>query len=316
MVLQYTQNLPGLKIEDDKYYLDQEDEEFFIKLEELFFDFEEVLGCDNLLDCEEILDKYGIYEPYSNSFKLFTERLKKHIGNNFVKGSVTGPFTMSTTLTDKSGKCTFYDDTLREVIVKTLIMKALWQIKEFKKATSATPIIFMDEPSISQVGSCAFITVKDEEVISIIEEVSNSIKKFGAMSGIHCCGKTNWEISTNAKTDIINFDAYSYTQSVSLYSSAIKKYLENGGYLALGIAPTLDPVILETLDDEGLYKKFEESLLFLINKGIDKDLILKQCFITPSCGCGSLSFEDTVHVVNLTKNLSMKLKEKYEGVLK
>ena len=46
----------------EKYYLDQEDEEFFVKLEELFFDFEEVMGCDKLLDCENILDKYGIKE--------------------------------------------------------------------------------------------------------------------------------------------------------------------------------------------------------------------------------------------------------------
>ena len=92
--------------------------------------------------------------------------------------------------------------------------------------------------------------------------------------------------------------------------------MEQGGFLALGIAPTLDPLIIENLDDEKLYEKFKESISFLTNKGINSELILKQSFITPSCGCGSLSLEDTKSVVNLTKNLSAKLRDKYMEIIK
>lgn len=308
MILQFTQNLCGFKYSGENYFFDSESDEFFENLEKLFFDYEEVLNSSDLFECEAVLDKYAITPPYSNVLPLFLNELKNH-KTSYVKGSVTGPFTLSTSLNDKNGKCAFYDETLRDVIVKTLALKALWQVKEFKKVSAdATPIIFMDEPSISQIGSCAFLTVKNEDVIEMLREISNVIKKFNAISGVHCCGKTDWNISIKANVDVINFDAFSYTESISTFASEIQKFMENGGYLAFGIVPTLDTMALSELDETKIVEKFEKSIQFLINKKIPKDLILKQSFITPSCGCGSLSVQDMEKAFKLTQNLSEQLR--------
>ena len=108
--------------------------------------------------------------------------------------------------------------------------------------------------------------------------------------------------------DIINFDAYFYTESILEYSKKITDFLKNGGFLALGIVPTFDIEALSSLNKDSLYKKFNDSVN-LLSKNIDKNLILKQCFITPSCGCSSLSLDLTQKVFELTKELSLTLKK-------
>lgn len=315
MVFQYTQNLAGLSFDGDKYFLNPESEEFFIALEELFFDYENVISADDLIQCEKTLDKYAILPPNSNSLAPFLNELKNY-HPDFVKGSITGPFTFSTSIVDNEGKCAYYNDILRDVCTKTLSLKALWQVKEFKKAApSAKSIIFMDEPSISQVGSCAFLSVENSDVIEMLKIIANDLKKFGALSGVHCCGKTDWEIALSCNVDIINFDAYSYSQSVANFAPQAKKFLENGGFFAFGIVPTLDKDELKNLDIVGLEEKFNDSLKYFTSKGIDKDLLLKQLFLTPSCGCGSLDDEGALKALKLTQELSLRLKERCGALL-
>ncbi len=310
MVFQYTQNLAGLSFDGDKYFLNSECDEFFIALEELFFDYESVTSASDLFECEEILNKYAILPPNSNTLKPFLDKLKNQ-NPDFVKGSVTGPFTFSTSITDNEGKCAYYNDILRDVCVKTLSLKALWQVKEFKKAApKARAVIFMDEPSISQVGSCAFLSVESSDVIEILKIIANDLKKFDVISGIHCCGKTDWEIALSSGVNVVNFDAYFFAQSVANFAAAAKKFIENGGFFAFGIVPTVDSE-LKTLDIKTLEEKFNDSIKFFISKGIDKNLLLEHLFLTPSCGCGSLNCDDALKALRLTKELSICLKERY-----
>lgn len=319
MVIQFSQNLAGLEFCDDKYCFDTETEEFGTAIEELYLDYETILSGSTLKENAEILDKYGLYEPYCASIYEFLKTLKDSVKietPKFIKGSVTGPFTVSTTFVDKTGKCAFYDEMLRDVIVKTLTLKALWQIKEFNCALpDSKPIIFMDEPSISQLGSSAFLTVDESKVAEMLSEISNAIRQFGGLSGVHCCGKTDWKIPIDGDVDILNFDAYSFTQSVSTQSEKIKSFLNKGGILAFGIVPTLDKDALNILDENILEEKFEKSLKFLTDKGISKEQILRQSFITPSCGCGSLNDLEAAKALEFTKKLSTKLRDKYKDII-
>ena len=310
MVFQFTQNLAGLTFEGDKYFLLPDGEEFFIKLEELFFDYETVPATQSLEECEEILEKYAILPPNSNTLIPFLKKLESQ-NPNFVKGSITGPFTFSTSLNDNEGKCAYYNDILKDVCVKTLSLKALWQVMRFKKAAeNAKAVIFMDEPSISQVGSCAFLSVESKDVIEMLGVIAADLKKFGAIPGIHCCGKTDWEIALSCGVDIVNFDAYFYAQNVANFANAAQKFIQNGGYLAFGIVPTLDKEALAALDIDKLEEKFNDALKCFLNKGVDKDLLLEHTFFTPSCGCGSLDEKGALKALALTKELSLRLKEK------
>ena len=319
MILQFLENMPSFF--SDKDYLDCECNEFFEQIEQFFADYEEITSFAPMWEKvsegrmrgnDDIIEKYSIHT--SLSFPNYIQFIKD-TKPNFAKGQVTGPFTLSTTLVDNNGKCAFYDETLREIIVKTLSLKALWQIKQIKKAnTDTTPIIFIDEPSISQLGTSAFITISQEDVIEMIKSVSDIIKANGGLSAIHCCGKCDWRVPIKAGVNIINLDAYSYAENLSTFSEDIKKHLEAGGKIAWGVIPTLDSKALEELSLEKAVNVFENAVKYLTKKGINEKIIIENSLVTPSCGAGSLSEKLAEKAMKLTKELSIRLKERYYGV--
>ncbi len=308
MTIQFLENMPSffLDKESGKIYLETESDKFFDDIEKFFEDYEEIVADIN----SDKLDKYAI--NYSLSFPKFLD-IVKETKPKYAKGQIVGPFTLSTTLVDKSGKYAIYDETLREIIIKTLSIKALWQIKQIRKTNKNTiPIIFIDEPSISQLGTSAFITISQEEVVQMLKEISDLIKANGAMSAIHCCGKCDWIVPINAKVDIINLDAYAYAKNLSLFSSNLKEFLQHGGKIAWGVVPTLNCELLEKADLDKMFKVFEKAVKYLTEKGIDEKIVLENSLITPSCGAGALSEDLALKAMRLTKQLSDNLKERYK----
>ncbi len=312
MIIQYTQNIPGMEINIDQQYFvfNPETDEFFEKLEEFYLDYDEILNEKNF----EKLEKYGITPPYTSSIELFCEKLKSK-KTNFAKGHITGPFTWGTSICDKNNKCIFYDETYRDILVKALTLKALWQIKKFKEAhPETTPIIFIDEPTMSQFGTSAFITVHEDELVDSLKQITEVLQAEGALVGVHCCGKADWNMVLKSGINIMNFDAYSFSKNLTVYSKKIHEFLSNGGYIAWGIVPTLDTDALTAATKESLLKKLEDGINALAAKGIDKNLILKQSIITPSCGAGCLTPELAEKAMNLTTEISKEMKLKYEGI--
>lgn len=280
MLVQFTQGMPAEESCDD--------------LERLFTDYEE-LNADN----------YAV--TYSASFEPFIELVKK-TKPAYAKGQIVGPFTLAAALTDKDAKAALYDETLREIIVKTLSLKALWQIKRIKEASpSTTPIIFIDEPSISQLGTPAFLTVSGANVEEMFKEISDVIQAAGGLSAIHCCGKCDWSVPIASGVDIISLDAYSYAQNLSLFSKDVQKFLEQGRKIAWGVVPTLDKEALKSANLDKMLKVFEQAVNYLTKKGIDEKMILDNSIITPSCGAGALTEELAQHAMELTRELSARL---------
>jgi len=308
MMLQYLEGMPSFCIDSDgKVFLDNESDEFFENLEAFFMDFEEILSSID----SPCLDKYGISDGYSSTFKKYLDLIKASTPK-FAKGQIVGPFTLATALTDKNGQAAIYDETLTEIIIKTLILKALWQIKKIKMATpDTTPIIFIDEPSVSQLGTSAFLTISEDKVRGMIEEICNAIKTNGGICAIHCCGKCDWRMPIKSGIDIINLDAFSFAKNLSLFSEDVNKFLESGGKIAWGIIPTLDSDALEKMTVQDAIKIFETSVKYLTEKGINEKLVIDNSIVTPSCGAGGLSEELAQKALKLTKELSEELKERY-----
>ena len=307
MIFQFLENMPSFFIDNKtgKTYLETESDKFFEDIEQFFSDYAEII--EN--PYTDTIEKYAI--NYSSTFPELI-KIVKETKPEYAKGQIVGPFTLATSLTDKSGRCALYDETLKEIIVKTLTIKALWQIKQIKTAfKETTPIIFIDEPSISQLGTSAYITTSPDEVVEIIKTISDTIHANGAISAIHCCGKCNWEVPINAGVDIINLDAYTFAQNLSLFSSKLSKYLENGKKIAWGIVPTLHPEELERANLGNMTDIFDKAVKYLTRKGIDEKIIIANSLITPSCGAGALDEKLAEKAMDLTKELSINLKERY-----
>ena len=308
MIVQFLEGLPTFNSQNGKnFVLDIENEEFVGGLEEFLTDYEEIISDPN----SPILEKYKISENYSHSFKSF-ENLIRDTKPKYAKAQIVGPFTLLTTLTDKNGNYAIYEETYKEIIVKLLTLKALWQIKHIRKANPDTiPIIFMDEPTISQLGTCAYLTIDISNVIEIITEISDYIKENSGISAVHCCGKFDWDVLTKTNVDIIDFDAYSFSEHIGIYHTHIDGFLKKGGKIGWGIVPTLDEQILSELNTDVLIKKYLDSVNNLTKKGIDEKLIIDNSILTPSCGAGALTIQGAERAMQLVNELSSELKKRF-----
>jgi len=94
-----------------------------------------------------------------------------------------------------------------------------------------------------------------------------------------------------------------------MYWREIDLFFKRGGILAWGIVPTSPAV--STATAPALIEKMESGIEYLASKGIDRQLIRERALITPSCGTGTLTIEESEKAMFLTGEVSRMLKEKY-----
>jgi methionine synthase II (cobalamin-independent) len=221
----------------------------------------------------------------------------------YIKGQITGPVTFGLGLVDEEQRPIFYEPTLREILIKHLSSKAQWMEKRFNDfLPGVKTMIFFDEPSLSSFGS-AFSGLNREEVIVSLNGCFDAVN---GLTGIHCCGNTDWSLLLSTDVDILSFDAYGYLGTLALYPKELSKFLERGGLLAWGIVPTSKEI--EKEDSKSLAECFRVGVNNLSKKGIDPAL-LHRAIITPSCGTASLPVPLAERVCQVTAEVSKRLRE-------
>jgi len=298
MYVQYSEGLPCLVVDREK--------------ERVYFD----TSGDTMAEIEAFygkvieanLDAFAISREYAPGFHRLVEALAASppAGLACVKGQIVGPVSMGLTVTDQDKRAILYHDELMDAVLKSISMKAAWQVRELKKVCPNV-MIWLDEPYLASFGS-AYVSLSEKQVLSLIGEVTQAIHDAGALAGIHCCGNTDWSLLMKAGLDVINFDAYGYFTGMTCYPEALKSFIGDGHILALGIVPTSDKIREETV--ESLAAKLEERLGALAEKtGLGTREIMAQCLLTPSCGTGSLSPELTDRILETVSGLSRRTRQ-------
>jgi hypothetical protein len=246
--------------------------------------------------------RIAISEDFAQGMRAFlkTIQTKKFA---LLKGHVTGPLTFTLGLKDETGKPVYFDEEFREISLMLLKAKTRWQLDQLQPHAEKV-IIFIDEPILSALGSSGYLGVSEAETSRLLQELISVIRSGGGISGIHCCGNADWPMIINCGPDIINFDAYDYTDTLALYPEQLRTFLEKGGYLAWGIVPTSEAIIGE--NPASISRRFREGIEKL-TVHIAKDLIISNILLTPACGTGSRTVEETLKVFQLL----MRLKEEY-----
>lgn len=106
------------------------------------------------------------------------------------------------------------------------------------------------------------------------------IHSAGGTAGIHVCASTDWGMLLESRIDILNFDAFEYFSTLSLYPEQLAQMLKGH---------------IDTL----------------VGKGIDRNTLLTQIMITPSCGVGTLATDTAKKVYSLTQELSVKYQQAF-----
>ncbi|MCK5129143.1 MAG: hypothetical protein KAQ68_04785 [Clostridiales bacterium] len=307
MECQYSEGLPAIvrDYEKGRMFFDTESD-YFDDFAAFYEDYMLAMDPDDGTgDCSQM----AISEEFSKGIYTLEMALKaKGEKLPYVKVQVTGPCSFALTIVDETKKAIYYNDEFRDLIVKALAMKCRWQIQKFTPFAEKV-ICFIDEPILSAFGSSTYVSVNREDVVEMLKEVIDAVHSDGAIAGVHCCGNTEWSILIDAGVDIVNFDAFEFGHTIAMYGDSVKKHLERGGMLAWGVVPTSKTIRDQTV--ETLETQLENVMDGLAAQGIDKQLIMEQALITPSCGTGSLDIEDAERVFELTGALSVRMKEKY-----
>lgn len=296
MYVQYSEKIPGIVVDtkEKRIYVDTQ-KVIPGDLEKLYEKF-----------LENDLDFFSISKDHAEGLYEFIENVKRLDKKpKFLKGQIIGPISFGLTVTDEKKRSLFFIPAQKEVILKTLSMRARWQIRKLKE-TGVDCIIFIDEPYLASIGS-SYINLKKEEVLLGLNEIIQAIHKEGAICGIHCCGNTDWGFLLGTDIDILNFDAYNFYESLSLYPKELEKFLKRGGMTAWGIVPTTQEVLKES--DKSLLERIERVIALLTKKGLKSADILNSMIITPSCGLGLLDEYLAQIIMEHVVGVSEKLKK-------
>lgn len=298
MWVQFSQGMPGLVVQEEekKVFIDPGDayppqvEQFYQYL------------------AEENDEAFAVDFDHARGLHIMTTLLQRSAQGSFklIKGQVTGPISLGMVLTYPDRRSLLYDPTGADIVVNLVRAKGIWQERFLKRAFPGIPtLIFFDEPYLVSLGS-AFFNVSREEVIRRLDTCLDGLE---GLSGIHCCGNSDWSVLLDTRMDVLSFDAYGFGETISLYPSQVARFLAEGKCLAWGIVPTGEEAWHESTGS--IVDRLESYVDALAAQGIEKDQIYKQSFITPSCGTGSLSLELAERIFHLTREVSERLREKH-----
>ncbi|MFC2033747.1 hypothetical protein ACFLUB_04460 [Chloroflexota bacterium] len=219
-----------------------------------------------------------------------------------------GLFTWGLLIKDENGNPALYNDTLRDIIIKSLAMKARWRERKVKK-------LFPNVETIVTAGDAALTVYSSAGGTGTWADVRKDYNEMlGLIEGIkciHCCANFDWSLLMQTDTRVINFDAYQYGKTMSLYPDALKQFLERGGTIAWGIVPTFGSGDIDNETVDGLIERFESSLDAVVEKGIDKQQLLESSWITPACETGTMSLELAEKVYAYAGEISRLMRGKY-----
>lgn len=299
MYVQYSEGLPGIKVDPDA--------------ERVWFEVDEMLGDELAVFYQAIidddLDHFAMSEQYAAGLSAFLagEYQAELSERPLVKGQVTGPISFGLTVTDQVKKASLYHEQLEVAIVQGLTCKARWQVEGLRRAAPDSGILlFIDEPYLVSVGS-ALIAVTGEQVVRDISDVA---KGCGAdLVGIHCCGNTDWSLVFDTGADVVNFDAFDYMEGFVAYHEQIAGHLENGGMIAWGIVPDDEKVL--SVGVEGLADMLEAAFDTLEGRGLDRGLLAARSIVSPACGLGPTKEAAAEKALAVTGELSTLMRGRY-----
>lgn len=303
MIQQYIPGMPGLDTCDDTLFINGQGEEFDAEFLSFYEEYLMITEGGGELEGS----RFALTSKTAKGFFTFLQHAQKVKDQlTGLKAQTTGPFTFATGVVDQDNKAIFYNEQLRDAAVKLLALKAKYQIRKMKEICPQAIMIF-DEPAMAGFGSSAFITITLDDIKGCFGEVFEAVHNEGGVAGVHVCANTEWSVLFDAGVDLVSFDAYSYFDKFILYPDHLKTFFDQGGILASGIIPT-DPHLIDGEESDSLTTKFIEQVAELEKIGIPKDQVLGQCLITPSCGTGSISLDYAQRVMDLTREVSIKVR--------
>ncbi|MDF2873878.1 MAG: hypothetical protein K0R22_561 [Sporomusa sp.] len=233
-----------------------------------------------------------------------------HFGQYFpqaegVKGHISGPLTVGLQIKDEQGRACFYDESLRDILVKCLAVQAALEARRLK-LLGLPVLIFIDDPGLFLIDTSTHITLTKAAAATALTTIIDTLHQEGVRVGVHTCAGIDWSILFELPLDVISFDSYHYFTGMALQAKGLAGYLQQGGKLAWGLIPTSEEAWQET--PASILARFDEQAAELAKRGIDPVVLRQSIIWTPSCGTGALPPDLAAHIYGLVAGVIARLR--------
>lgn len=164
-------------------------------------------------------------------------------------------------------------------------------------------LVVLDEPGLSALTSPAYPLPLDA-TIDLLSGVLAVLSR-SAVSGVHCCGDTDWQLVLQAGPELVSFPV-DHTPDAGILAA----YLERGGLVAWGAVPTDRPI---GAGPEQHWRNLAELWCELSAAGCDPGLLRSQALITPACGLAHHGPEQVGHVASLIREIGSRVHDQAIG---
>jgi hypothetical protein len=220
---------------------------------------------------------FDISETYSVVYHRFMAM--NLAGRPAIRGQLEGPVSFGFNVRDQDDRPILFDDTVRPFMFEFMARRINIQLARLKKI-NPNAFIYVDEPGLQFLFS-AMSGYNDMRARDDLDQFFSMIER---PRGVHLCGNPDWDFLLNRDLDILSMDIYTNGEVFPNYASSIKRFLDRGGILVWGIVPTnVEPFRKE--NKQSLTARLEQVWQRLTDKGIDRDLLLRQSMLSPATCC-------------------------------
>lgn len=175
-----------------------------------------------------------------------------------------------------------------------------------RRAPRAPLVVFVDEPGLTGLGHRDF-PIAPDLAIDLVSSALATLER-GALTGVHCCGPTDWNLVMSAGPRILSTPV---DGGLHLAAGSLAKFLEDGGWVAWGAVPTDGPVGASA---GRLFRQMSTSWCDLVRAGCDPVQLRSQALVTPACGLATHGTTQTEHVYALTRQVAARLHDQAIGI--
>lgn len=227
----------------------------------------------------ELLEPFQMHAPFLEKYLQIIQRTKpaEAVVN------LLGPFTISQLLIEGDGVQILSDKFYRKLIIQAITIKALWTIGLINSVSPQTkPIIILEEPLLYKYGDVRRLdeSVTREIIVNLFTKTVQVIKERGALVGIQCFEKCDWQIPIEAGVDIISFDAYNNPNNLAIIADKVNDFLVGGGRINWAIVPVVNEAMVKSLTIDFVYDRFVRTINNLVDAGASERLTYNRSMVS------------------------------------
>ena len=216
----------------------------------------------------------------------------------WVKWQIVGPVTLGNALVRAGVPMS----EAYEAAVRAVRMRAQHLLEIVAAAMpQARQLVFVEEPDFADVMSPGFPLAPD----TAIDLVSGALAavESSAVAGLHVCGLVDIPSQLATGPGVLSVPVHSDVLDSAGY---LVRFMESGGYLAWGAAPTTGPI---TTSAERPWRQLSHLWCELVHLGADPGLLRRQAIITPECGLAAHTPAVAEHVFHVAAEIGSRIRD-------